>query len=157
GCGVGRIGEFYEQGNWYRGGVFQLYNVTWFYDNQKPQHPMFPKNMSQDDRIRLAKSWDLAARNPPVDWWNKGYWHLPLQDMIKAVNGPKGVFADAMPVATGGRMIQRTPNDPAWYKGALFHDNMRINVPASGTRRSTTSRSRRTSRRTTSCAAPRRA
>ena len=27
------------------------------------------------------------------------------------------MFADGMPVATGGRMIQRTPNDPAWYKG----------------------------------------
>ena len=35
------------------------------------------------------------------------YWHLPLQDIIKALDGPKGVFADAMPVATGGRMIQR--------------------------------------------------
>ena len=26
-------------------------------------------------------------------------------------------------------MIKRTPNDPAWYKGGLFHDNMRINIP----------------------------
>ncbi len=128
GCGVGRIGEYYEQGNWYRGGVFMMYNVTWFYGNQKPQHPTFPRNTSQADLIRLSKSWDLAAHNPPVDW-NKAYWHLPLQDIIKAVDGPKGIFADSMPVATGGRMIQRTPNDPAWYRGALYHDNMRINVP----------------------------
>jgi putative CocE/NonD family hydrolase len=34
-----------------------------------------------------------------------------------------------MPVATGGRMIQREPNDPAWYKGGLYHDNMPLNVP----------------------------
>ncbi len=26
-------------------------------------------------------------------------------------------------------MIERTPNDPAWYKGGLWHDNMPINVP----------------------------
>ena len=26
-------------------------------------------------------------------------------------------------------MIQRTPNDPAWYKGGLYHDNMPLNVP----------------------------
>jgi hypothetical protein len=26
-------------------------------------------------------------------------------------------------------MIKRTPNDPRWYKGALWHDNMQINVP----------------------------
>ena len=105
-----------------------MYNLTWFYDNQKPEHPMFPRNMSQEDLIRVSKGWDLAMRLPRVDW-NKAYWNLPLQDIIKSVGGPKGVYADAMPVATGGRMIQRTPNDPAWYKGALYHDDMRINVP----------------------------
>jgi putative CocE/NonD family hydrolase len=128
GCGVGRIGEYYEQGNWYRGGVFMMYNLTWFYDNQKPQHPSFPKDISQEDMIRLSKSWDLAAHPPAVDW-SKAYWNLPLQDVLKSVGGMKGVFADSEPVATGGRMIQRTPNDSAWYRGALFHDNMRINVP----------------------------
>jgi putative CocE/NonD family hydrolase len=50
-------------------------------------------------------------------------------DIIKAVDGPRGIFADDMPVATGGAMIKRTPNDPAWYKGGLFHDKMRINIP----------------------------
>jgi putative CocE/NonD family hydrolase len=34
-----------------------------------------------------------------------------------------------MPVDTGGAMIKRTPNDPAWYRGGLWHDNMTINVP----------------------------
>src|SRR5690606_39991210 len=31
---------------------------------------------------------------------------------------------------TGGRMIQRTPNDPAWYKGGLYHDDMPFDIPA---------------------------
>ncbi len=129
GCGVGRIGPYYEQGDWYKGGAFMMYNINWYYGNQKTQHPMFPANMSQEDRIRLSKGWDLAAHLPPVDW-NKAYWHLPLQDILKAVDGPKGIFADSVPgLPGGGRMIQREPNDPAWYKGALFHDNMRINVP----------------------------
>jgi predicted acyl esterase len=128
GCGVGRVGPFYEQGNWYRGGVFMLYNVEWFYGNQKPQRPTFPPETSQEDLVRLSKAWDLSARMPRVDW-SKAYWTLPVQDILRQVGGPKGVFADPMPVATGGRMIQRTPNDPAWYRGALFHDDKRINVP----------------------------
>jgi predicted acyl esterase len=128
GCGVGRVGPFYEQGNWYRGGVFMLYNVEWFYGNQKPQRPTFPPETSQEDLVRLSKAWDLSARMPRVDW-SKAYWTLPVQDTLRQVGGPKGVFADPMPVATGGRMIQRTPNDPAWYRGALFHDDKRINVP----------------------------
>ena len=119
GCGVGRIGPYYEQGNWYRGGAFMMYNVSWFWSNEKPQRPMFPPDTSQEDLIRLSKSWDLAARFPPVDW-KKAFWILPVQDILKSVGAPKKVF-DAM--------IKRTPNDPAWYRGGLFHDNMRINVP----------------------------
>ena len=34
---------------------------------------------------------------PPVDW-AKALWHLPVQDILKAVDGPRGIFADAMPV-----------------------------------------------------------
>jgi predicted acyl esterase len=128
GCGVGRVGPFYEQGNWYRGGAFMMYNIPWFYGNQKPQRPMFPASTSQEDLVRLSKAWDLSARMPPVDW-SKAFWILPVQDILRAVGGPKGVFAFSMPVATGGRMIQRTPNDPSWYRGALFHDDKRINVP----------------------------
>jgi putative CocE/NonD family hydrolase len=49
---------------------------------------------------------------------------------MRNVNGPEGVFADPAPVATGGRMIQRTPDDPAWYKGGLYHDDVPIGVPS---------------------------
>ena len=65
---------------------------------------------------------------PPVDW-DKALRHLPVQDIYKAIDGPHGVFADSMPVPTGGRMIQRAPNDPAWYKGGLWHDNLKLDVP----------------------------
>jgi putative CocE/NonD family hydrolase len=71
---------------------------------------------------------DLAPQMPPVDW-SKALWHLPEQEIIAAVGGPHGIFADPMPVPTGGRMIQRTPNDPAWYKGGLYHEDMPLNVP----------------------------
>src|SRR5579872_1184119 len=79
GCGIGRIGPYYEQGNWYRGGAFMLYNLTWFYTNQKPDHPMFASNMSQDDLLEVSHGWDLAMHLPPVDWWHKGFWILPVK------------------------------------------------------------------------------
>jgi hypothetical protein len=65
--------------------------------------------------IRASKAFDLAQQLPPVDW-SKALAHLPEMDIIKAVDGPHGIFADRMPVATGGAMIKRAPNDPAWYK-----------------------------------------
>ena len=128
GAGVGRVGPFYEQGNWYRGGAFQMLFAVWLYGVQNQVRPMFPPNTSQADLIRASRAFDLAARFPSVDW-SKALWHLPEKDIIEAVNGPHGIFADHMPVATGGAMIERTPNDPAWYKGGLWNDSMKINVP----------------------------
>ncbi len=128
GAGVGRVKPYYEMGNWYRGGAVQMLFIDWLYGEQNQVRPMFPANASQEDLIRESKSFDLAQQPPRVDWM-EAFKHLPEQDIIKAVDGPGGIFADSMPVATGGRMIQRTPNDPAWYRGGLYHDDMVINVP----------------------------
>ena len=128
GAGVGRVGPYYEQGNWYRGGAVQMLFIAWLYGEQNQVRPMFPPGTSQADLVLASKWFDLAPQMTPVDW-SKALWHLPVQDIIKAVDGPNGIFADPMPVPTGGRMIERTPNDPAWYKGGLYHDDMPLNVP----------------------------
>jgi uncharacterized protein len=128
GAGVGRVGPYYEQGNWYRGGAVQMLFIAWLAGEQNQIRPMFPANTSQEDLIRASKLFDLAQQPPPVDW-SKALWHLPEQDILKAVDAPHGIYADAMPVPTGGRMIQRAPNDPAWYKGGLYHDDMPLSLP----------------------------
>ena len=128
GAGVGRMAPYYEQGNWYRGGAVQMFYFAWLYGQQNQVRPTFPPDTPQEDLVRASKAFDLAPHLPPVEW-SKALWHLPVQDILKAVDGPHGIVADPMPVPTGGRMIQRTPNDPAWYKGGLFHDDKTINLP----------------------------
>ncbi|ODT03765.1 MAG: acylase [Gemmatimonadetes bacterium SCN 70-22] len=129
GAGVGRVDGWYEQGNWYRGGAVQMLFIAWLYGEQNQVRPMMPPNLTQEERIRFSKSFDLAQQLPPVDW-DKALRTLPEMDILTAVDGPRGIFADSMPgIASGGAMIKRTPNDPAWYRGGLFHDNMVINVP----------------------------
>ena len=128
GAGVGRVGPYYEQGNWYRGGAVQMLFIDWLYGEQNQVRPMFPATATQEELIRASKSFDLAQRLPPVDW-AKAFWTLPVQNLLSALDGPRGIFADSMPVATGGAMIKRTPNDPAWYRGGLYHDDMRIDIP----------------------------
>src|SRR6266513_451335 len=125
---VGRVAPYYEQGNWYRGGAVQMLFITWLYGEQNQVRPMFPSNTSQEDLIRASKAFDLARQLPPVDW-SKALRHLPEQDILKDVDAPHGIFADRMPVDTAGAMVQRAPNDPAWYKGGLYNDSMQINVP----------------------------
>jgi hypothetical protein len=128
GAGVGRVGPWYEQGNWYRGGAVQMLFIAWLYGQQNQVRPMFSQDTSQEDLIRASKSFDLAQQLPRVDW-SRALRHLPVKDIYRAIDGPRGIFADRMPVPTGGAMIEREPNDPAWYKGGLWHDNMKINIP----------------------------
>lgn len=120
GAGVGRVGKYYEQGNWYRGGAGQMLFTAWLFGVQNDEiRPMFPRDATQDQLIRASRAFDLAPEREKIDW-SKGLAHLPLQDIIKNANGPKGVYED---------MIRRKPNDPAWYKGGLYHDNMPIERP----------------------------
>ena len=128
GAGVGRVGPYYEQGNWYRGGAVQMLFIAWLYGQQNQARPLFSPKLTQEELERAAKWFDLSPQLPQVDW-AKGLRHLPVKDIMVAAGGPPGIFADRMPVPTGGAMIQREPNDPAWYKGGLWHDNMKINIP----------------------------
>jgi uncharacterized protein len=128
GAGVGRVGSYYEQGNWYRGGAVQMLFIAWLSGEQNQVRPLFPTTASQQDLILVSKRFDLAEHAPPVDW-SKSLRHLPETDIIKAAGGPKGIFADPMPVPTEGAMITRTPNHPAWYRGGLWHDDKPINIP----------------------------
>ncbi|AEI48890.1 CocE/NonD family hydrolase [Runella slithyformis] len=121
GAGVGKVGEFWEQGNWYRGGVQQMLFTAWLYGTQNDAiRPQFPKTATQEELVRASRYFDLATEMPPVDW-SKGLRHLPVQDIIKNVNGQTGVY---------DKMIVRKPNDPEWFKGGLYHDNMPFGVPS---------------------------
>lgn len=121
GAGVGRVGKYYEQGNWFRGGAQQMLFTSWLYGTQHDEaKPVLPKNVSQEDLQRIQKFYDMAPRYPKVDWAEQ-FKHLPIQDIIKDAGGPKGVYE---------KMIRRTPNDPSWFQGGLYHDNMPFNTPA---------------------------
>lgn len=121
GAGVGRVGNFYEQGNWYRGGVEQMLFFSWLYGVQNDRvRPTFPADATQEELIRNARFFDLAPERPSVNWVEANK-HLPIQDIMKNVNGPIGIFED---------MIRRKPNDPKWYQGGLYHDNMPFGVPS---------------------------
>lgn len=120
GAGIGRMGPFYEQGNFYRGGALQLPMAVWLFGEQNTQRPTFPPDTSREDLERLATYFDLAAKMPQVDW-KQALWHLPIQTLMESVGGPKGIF---------GEFAARTPDDPGWYEGGLYHDDEPFGVPA---------------------------
>src|SRR5580698_5754432 len=130
GAGVGRVGPYYEQGNWFRGGAVQMLFGTWLYDyglETADAKPNFPPGTSQDALIAAARQWDLSAHPATVDW-SKALQHLPEKDIYTAIGARHGIFADTTPSGKPG-MITRTPNDPSWYQGGLWNDSMRIDLP----------------------------
>ncbi|MBC3788986.1 CocE/NonD family hydrolase [Spirosoma utsteinense] len=121
GAGVGRVGPFMEQGNWYRGGAQQMLFTTWLYGTQTDAaRPLFSKTATSEDLTRASRFYDLAPEMPKVDW-AQGLRHLPVQDIIKQANGQKGIYE---------KMIVRQPTDPDWSKGGLYQDNMPFNKPS---------------------------
>jgi hypothetical protein len=120
GAGIGRVGEFYEQGNWFKGGVHQTLFTVWLYSVQQNLRPRFPEGLSQEQMQRLRKMYDLAPEMPEVDW-KKHLRTLPAVDWLESAGANAGPGADFM---------TRKPNDPAWYAGGLYHDDEDFGVPA---------------------------
>lgn len=121
GAGVGVVGSYFEQGNWYRGGAEQLLFHAWLYGVEQDKFkPRIPAGASQEDLIRISRFYDLAPENPPVNW-KEAFNYLPLKDVLKNVNGKKEIF---------DKMIVRKPNDPEWFEGGLYHDTMDFGIPS---------------------------
>lgn len=121
GAGVGRVGDFFEQGNWYRGGAHQLLFTAWLYGVEHDKFkPRIPAGATQEDLIRISRYYDLGPENPSVDM-SEALAHLPVSEILKNVNGKTEVY---------DKMIIRKPNDPEWYKGGLYHDDMGFGVPS---------------------------
>ncbi|NNL80714.1 MAG: CocE/NonD family hydrolase [Flavobacteriaceae bacterium] len=121
GAGVGRVGDYFEQGNWYRGGVEQMLFFAWLYGVEHDKFkPRIPAGATQEDLIRISRFYDLAPENPSVDM-SEALKHLPIQDILQNINGKREIF---------DKMVRRKPNDPDWYTGGLYHDNMDLGVPS---------------------------
>jgi len=120
GAGIGRVGEFHEQGNWYKGGVHQTLFSVWLYSVQQVPYPRFDPGLPQAELKRLRKLYDLAPQMPEVEW-KEQLATLPMQDWLESAGGNGGPFRE---------LIARTPDDPAWSRGGLYHDDEDFGVPA---------------------------
>lgn len=121
GAGIGEVGPFKEQGNWYTGGVPRTLFQVWLYGVDNPLRAQLPADIDQATRARIARYNDLDADKPEVDWPEQ-IKHLPYSELLSSLGEPAGTFEE---------FIQRSgPGDPAWHTGGLYHDDMGWGVPA---------------------------
>ncbi|PZU06411.1 CocE/NonD family hydrolase [Sphingomonas sp.] len=120
GAGIGDVGRFHEQGNWYTGGVTRSQFAVWLYDTDNPLRAELPNDIDPKYRARVARYNDLDAHKPAVDWKTQ-IKHLPFSEVLSSLGEPPATFE---------QFINRTPADPAWHEGGLYHDTMGWGVPA---------------------------
>ena len=120
GAGIGKVGEFHEQGNWFTGGVQRNLFYPWLYEVDNPLRAQLPTGLDQPTRAHIAQYNDLSTKKIEVDW-NKQIRRLPVSEIMSAMGEPPGVFE---------AFINRTPADPAWREGGLYHDDAAWGVPA---------------------------
>jgi putative CocE/NonD family hydrolase len=120
GAGIGKVGRFQEQGNWYTGGVPRNLFFVWLYGVDNPQRAQIPADLDQQMRARIVRYNDLDTEKPKVDW-PRQIRHLPVDEMLSDLGEPPATFE---------QLIARTPADPAWRQGGLYHDDMGWGVPA---------------------------
>lgn len=120
GAGIGKVGRFQEQGNWYTGGVPRSLFFVWLYGVDNPIRAQLPADIDEATRARATLNNDLAATKPKVDWV-KHIKSLPVANLLLSLGEPPQTF---------DTLIARTPADPAWRAGGLYHDDMGWGVPA---------------------------
>ncbi|GAA0738781.1 CocE/NonD family hydrolase [Sphingomonas japonica] len=120
GAGIGDVGRFHEAGNWYTGGVPRTLFHIWLYGVDNPLRAQLPKGLDAATRARLVQYNDLDAKKPEVNWARQ-IEHLPYDDLLRDLGEPPATFE---------RFVGRTPADPAWKQGGLYHQEMGWGVPA---------------------------
>lgn len=119
GAGIGRVGEFWEHGNWYTGGVQRILFFVWLYGVDNPLRAQIPEGLSPEMRTRISQYNDLSTSKPAVDWETQ-IRHLPIQDLLTSMGEPEGTFEE---------FVKRTPVSEGWFEGGLYHDNEAWGVP----------------------------
>src|SRR3546814_1253704 len=91
GAGIGKVGRFQEQGNWYTGGVPRNLFFVWLYGVDNPLRAQLPHDLDEKTRARVAQYNDLNASKPKVDW-NRQIKHLPVDRMLSSLGEPPAPF-----------------------------------------------------------------
>jgi hypothetical protein len=111
GVGVAEAGPFREQGNFWRGGVWQQGWFNYFIEATGKDWPQLPAGMTDEERQRASSVFtvdserDDFAGTTPDDYFDEARMHLPMIDMGKALGAARTDFEEH---------LARGPSHPAW-------------------------------------------
>ena len=107
GVGVAEAGPFREQGNFWRGGVWQQGWANYFFEEMPLAWPQLPRGLSDAERQTLSKAFAIESGSIEIDAkvYDSTRMHLPMIDIAKAANAPDTELEE---------YLRRGPSHPDW-------------------------------------------
>jgi len=138
GVGVAEAGAFHEQGNFWRGGVWQQGWFDYFLSETQKDWPQLPAGLSDEERQRASAVFTVDNRGEdwPDDFFDTLRLHLPMIDMAKAAGAPRTDFEEYLargPAASAAWSVDRVTNAdrirvPGLWAEALYDISTRSTV-----------------------------
>ena len=120
GAGIGRVGPYNEQGNWYRGGALQTFLFSWYVRQGYKYRPVFPSNLTHEQMTNVEHLWELHP-NLPSDPIDRAVWTLPIDNIMNTLG--------AAPSDADNFLVWQ-PNDPRWKSIEFGGEGDRNGAPA---------------------------
>jgi uncharacterized protein len=123
GVGVAEAGPFREQGNFWRGGVWQQGWANYFFEEMPVDWPQLPPELSDGERRALLSRFSLIAGglDPQTAAYDRARMHLPMIDMAKAAGAPDTELEE---------YLQRGPAGAVWAEDRVTDaDAAKVRVP----------------------------
>lgn len=121
GVGVAEAGPFREQGNFWRGGVWQQGWLNYFHHYMLQDWPQLPVSMTNQERQRALSYFELSntGMNQPASSFNLSRMHLPMADIMEVMGAPRNEVKS---------YLEAGPIDPSWAQLRVSQGEV-ISVP----------------------------
>jgi len=106
GVGIAEAGPHREQGNFWRGGVWQMGWADYFFNAMYLDWPQLAPGLSDEERTRLSGETKVTEpEGIPAAVFDTTRMHLPMIDLGKAIGAPDTELEE---------YLDRSPFNPAW-------------------------------------------
>ncbi len=111
GVGIAEAGPFREQGNFWRGGVWQMGWANYFIAEMQVNQPQLPAGLSDAERKRLLADFSINQDTAITqEQYAAERMHLPVVDMEVALGAPETELRE---------YLARGPSGPVWSEDRI--------------------------------------
>lgn len=120
GVGIADVGPHHEQGNFWRGGAWQMGWADYFFAEMQLDWPQLAPGLSDEERTRQTAAYEFPEEKPlPKSAFDTARMHLPVVDLAKRLGAPDTELEE---------YLARGPSNPAWAEDRVT-DKDHIKVP----------------------------